>query len=99
MYYRNQIVPRLSIDITHEEHRKLKAIAALKGQSIKNYVLGKTLGNNPDPGNASEDQAISLLSEFLGPRVEQALRGELSTKSIEDIRQIARMQVDSASQE
>ncbi len=37
-------MPRLSIDITAEEHQKLKAIAALKGQSIKEYVLNRTLG-------------------------------------------------------
>ena len=32
-------MPRLSINIAPEEHRKLKAIAALKGESIKDYVL------------------------------------------------------------
>ena len=36
-------MPRLSIDITPEEHQKLKAIAALKGESIKDYVLKRTL--------------------------------------------------------
>ena len=40
-------MPRLSIDITAEEHQKLKAIAALKGQSIKEYVLHRTLGDAP----------------------------------------------------
>ena len=33
-------MPRLSIDVTPEEHQKLKAIAALKGQSI-NRLLKK----------------------------------------------------------
>ena len=43
-----QAMPRLSIDITSEEHQKLKAIAALKGQSIKDYVLKRTLGDAPE---------------------------------------------------
>jgi uncharacterized protein (DUF1778 family) len=30
---------RISIDVTPEEHQKLKAMAALKGKSIKDYVL------------------------------------------------------------
>ena len=34
-------MPRLSIDISPEQHQKLKAIAALKGQSIKEYVLNR----------------------------------------------------------
>ena len=40
-------MPRLSIDISPEDHPKLKAIAALKGQSIKDYVLGRALGDVP----------------------------------------------------
>ena len=31
---------RISIDVTDSEHKKLKALAALKGRSIKDYVLG-----------------------------------------------------------
>lgn len=31
---------RISIDVTPEEHRKLKAIAALKGKTMKDYLLG-----------------------------------------------------------
>ena len=79
-------MPRLSIDITSEEHAKLKAIAALKGQSIKDFVLKRTLGEAPAVEDMSEEQALEALSDFLKPRVEQAQRDELSTKSFEDIR-------------
>lgn len=34
---------RLSIDVTSEQHKKLKAIAAIQGKSIKDYVLEKSL--------------------------------------------------------
>lgn len=79
-------MPRLSIDITAEEHQKLKAIAALKGQSIKDYVLGRILDDAPSLTGMSEDEAFSALADFLQPRIEQARQGELSSKSIADIR-------------
>ncbi|MBL4757650.1 MAG: DUF1778 domain-containing protein [Rhizobiales bacterium] len=34
-------MPRLSIDITTEQHQHLKAMAALSGQSIKEFVLSR----------------------------------------------------------
>ncbi|WP_424930695.1 antitoxin [Amaricoccus tamworthensis] len=83
-------MPRLSIDITPEEHQKLKAIAALKGQSIKDYVLNRTLGEAPALDGMTEGEAFSALADFLKPRIEQAHRGELSAKSMDDIRREAR---------
>lgn len=85
-------MPRLSIDITQEEHQKLKAIAALKGQSIKEFVLRRTLGDAPELDEMSEEEAFGALSEFLKPRIDQAQRGELSEKSVADIRREARAQ-------
>ena len=85
-----EAMPRLSIDITPEEHQKLKAIAALKGESIKDYVLKRTLGDAPTLEDMSEDEAVSALADFLKPRIEQARRGEFSTKSMADIRREAR---------
>ena len=86
-------MPRLSIDITPEEHQKLKAIAALKGESIKDYVLKRTLGDAPALDNMSEDEAVAALADFLKPRIEQARLGEFSTKSMADIRCEAHKQV------
>lgn len=85
-------MPRLSIDITSEEHQKLKAIAALKGQSIKDYVLNRTLGDAPTVEGMTEDEAFNALTDFLKPRIDQARRGELSAKSLDDIRREAREQ-------
>ena len=86
-------MPRLSIDITPEEHQKLKAIAALKGESIKDYVLKRTLGDAPALNGMSDDEAVAALAEFLKPRIEQARLGEFSTKSMADIRREAHKQV------
>ena len=41
----------------------------------------------------SEDEAVAALAAFLKPRIEQARRGEFSTKSFADIRREAHKQV------
>lgn len=79
-------MPRLSIDISQEDHKRLKAIAALKGQSLKDYVLGRTLGHTPAVGGMSEDEAFTALASFLEPRIEQARLGQHSGKSLDEIR-------------
>jgi hypothetical protein len=79
-------MPRLSIDISPEDHQKLKAIAALRGLSIKDYVLGRALGDAPALAGMSEDEAFMTLANFLEPRVEQARRGQLSGKPLDEIR-------------
>ena len=70
---------RLSIEVTQEQHKRLKAAAALQGKSIKDYVLERTL---PDP---EEQTALQELEAFLKPRIEAAKRGQLSTKSVDSI--------------
>ena len=85
-------MPRLSIDVTPEEHQKLKAIAALKGESIKEFVLKRTLGDAPVLDDMSEAEAVAALADFLKPRIEQARLGEFSKKSLADIRREAHQQ-------
>lgn len=70
---------RLSIELTPEQHKRLKAAAALQGQSIKDYVLKRSL-----PG-IDEEAALQELEAFLKPRIEAAKKGELSSKSVDDI--------------
>ena len=70
---------RLSIEITQEQHNKLKASAAMQGKSIKDYVLERAL-----PDKESE-AALKALEAFLQPRVAEALRGARSNKTVDDI--------------
>ena len=86
-------MPRLSIDITPEEHQKLKAIAALKGQTIKDFVLDRTLGALPQLEQMSEEDALRALSDHLQPRIAEAERGRVSDASFDDIRQAAKRSV------
>jgi hypothetical protein len=70
---------RLSIEITPEQHKNLKAAAALQGKSIKNYVLERALPNSED------QQALNKLQAFLKPRIDDAVAGKLSTKTLDNI--------------
>ena len=62
---------RLSIDVTAEEHQRLKAVAALQGKSIKDYVLERVL---PSVLTHDETQALQELKAFLEPRLAEAAR-------------------------
>ena len=68
---------RISIDVTAEEHQKLKAVAALKGMSIKEYVLARTLGGG-------EDAALKELEAQLDQRIKSA-KGGNSKRSVREI--------------
>ena len=56
---------RISIDVSTEDHQKLKALAALQGKSIKDYVLERVLGS-PEQ---DEIQALAELESFLDDRI------------------------------
>ncbi len=76
---------RLSIEVSPEQHQRLKAIAALHGQSIKDYVLQRALPDLPEMDAMSEEEALQRLEAFLQPRLAEAERGELSERSVEEI--------------
>lgn len=69
---------RVSIDVTPEGHQKLKAITALRGQSIKDYVIERTLGAEAAFG---EQAALDELESLLDQRVRKARRGAVSQRT------------------
>jgi uncharacterized protein (DUF1778 family) len=81
---------RLSIEVTPEQHQRLKAIAALQGKSIKDYVLERALPPGPSNNSLSEEEALQQLEALLAPRIEAAERGEISSRTpaeiFEDVR-------------
>ena len=81
---------RLSIDVTPEQHQRLKAIAALYGQTLKDYILERTLPRLPQIESLSEEEALQRLETFLRPRVAEAERGEVVESSVEQIFAAAR---------
>ena len=71
---------RLSIDITPEQHQRLKAVAALQGKSMKDYVLNRVLADIP----ADDAEALRQLEAFLEPLI-KAAQGQTLDKSVTEI--------------
>ena len=72
---------RISIDVTAEEHQKLKAMAALQGKTIKEFVLERTLGEIKDDEEAAMQELLAVLNQ----RVERARRDGPSNRTVGDI--------------
>lgn len=76
---------RLSIEVTPEQHQRLKAVAALQGKTIKDYVLERVLPPMPDIDSLSEEEAVAKLEDYLKSRLESARKGEFASRSVEEI--------------
>ena len=61
---------RISIDVTEDQHKKLKAMAALRGQSIKDFVIKQTLGEDSEV-----DGALLELEDLLDQRIQATRAG------------------------
>ena len=71
---------RLTIDITNQQHKSLKALAALQGKTIKQYALERLF-----LGDADSNQAWEELRTLLGARIQEGLDGNVSAKSLREI--------------
>ena len=79
-------MPRLSIDLTDQQHQHLKAAAAISGQSIRDFVLARTFQGIENPGDMTEEDAMRALRDLLDDRMAQAR----ITASADDIKRQAR---------
>jgi len=70
---------RISIDVTDDEHKKLKAMAALRGKSIKDYVLERTLGADAD------DPDLLKLERLLDDRIRASRRRTKRPRTVTEI--------------
>jgi len=70
---------RISIDVTSKEHQRLKAMAALRGKSIKDYVLERTLGAD---GDRSQEAALHELESLLDERIRTAQNDSISRRTV-----------------
>lgn len=73
---------RLSIEISPEQKQQIKALAALNGMSVKDYVLKQAIGRQ---AQMSEEEAWLKLRGELMPAVEAAEAGSISRLSFDDI--------------
>ena len=67
---------RLTIDLSDQQHKSLKALAALQGKTIRQYAIERLF--EADPG---EEAAWGQLKDMLNARI----AGPVSTKSVADI--------------
>lgn len=74
---------RLSIEVTPEQHQLLKAMAALQGKSIKDFILDKILPQ--EVAEQAQSYTAQQLEDLLQQRLQSARRGECSKHSITDI--------------
>ena len=72
---------RISIDVTEEEHKRLKALAALQGVTLKEYLLKSALGAREE----EEEKALAGLEAFLQARIRRAEKVGVSTRSVDEI--------------
>src|ERR1700758_4124476 len=81
-----RFMSRLSIEVSEHQHQKIKALAALAGTSIKEYILEKTLPSElAEKEVMTEAQALSQLEDFLLPRIKAAENGEFSSLTTQEI--------------
>jgi hypothetical protein len=71
---------RLTINLTDQQHQTLRASAVLQGKTIKQYAIERLF-----PGDPGADRAWQELKALLTARVEDALAGNVSTKTVSEI--------------
>lgn len=71
---------RPTIDIIDQQHQRLKAIAALRGKTIRQYALERLF-----PASTDDEQAWQELKGLLEERIGHGLGGAVSGKSISAI--------------
>ena len=70
---------RIAVHVTDAEHAKLKALAASKGQSIKDFVLSRTIGDVELAPHLAELEAL------LDERISRARTAGTSDRTVKDI--------------
>ncbi|MBO6551595.1 MAG: hypothetical protein JJ926_09095 [Roseitalea sp.] len=83
-------MPRLSIELDQRQHQQLKAMAVLKGQSIKDYVLSRALVDMPDAETMTDEEALGALKQLLAPRIAEADAGEAVGVTLSDVKSRAK---------
>lgn len=68
---------QITIDVTPEQHERLREVASTSGKSVEEYVLDRILPR--------EDEGLAELEAFLEPRIAAAKRGEVSSRSAMDV--------------
>ncbi len=76
---------RLSIELTSQQHKRVKALAAVQGKSIKDYVLERVLSPLSANDSDADDVALRQLDALLASRIDEAEAGHVVNKSVKTI--------------
>lgn len=72
---------RLTVDITPEEHQRIKTVASLQGKSIKAYVMERVLPElAPD-----EAHALNQLEKLLQKRIKASAKERLTPVTVKQL--------------
>jgi hypothetical protein len=75
---------RLTIDLTDQQHRDLKAIAALQGKTIKQFAVERLFARGGKDAS-DEDRAWDELKVLLNARIDSALADPSSWRSFDEV--------------
>jgi len=76
------VMSRLVIDMSGEQHQQIKALAAMQGKSIKSFVLEQIF---PVEKTNKEQLAWNKLQALLASRISDAETGAVSNKTFDQI--------------
>jgi len=76
---------RLTIDLSDQQHKSLKALAALQGKTIRQYAIERLFPGGDSAEADHSDEPWGQLQDFLDERIAAALAGAVSSRSVEDI--------------
>lgn len=71
---------RLTIDLTDQQHKTLKAIAALEGKTMRQYAVERLL-----PVKDELDDDWERFREFMNKRIADGLAGKVSERTFDEI--------------
>lgn len=77
---------RLTIEITEQQHQNIKALAALQGLSIKEYVMQKLLSAPNSEAQATQEAKLAKLRAHLAIGEAQADKAEFADYSLEKMK-------------
>ncbi len=76
---------RLTIEITVQQHQNIKALAALQGQSIKEYVIQRLFSSANGETQTMQETKLAKLRAHLAIGEAQADRGEFVNQSFDEM--------------
>lgn len=73
---------RLTLEVSSEQHQQIKVMAAMKGQTIKDYIIGKLFHHEE---SQDERAAWETLKTLLDSRLEHMKNKGVSPRTVQEV--------------